>query len=117
MCSLHVLHVSVLVFSSYSSSLPHKLMIETENGPVGVSDLLTLAWIHPDNLSRVLSNAAFLSSPFGLTVLCSSFNICCTFNPPCSIDIVPPHPSRSLFGLWEQVVPVVFWLPLTQHGW
>lgn len=44
-------------------------MIETENGPVVVSDLLKLTWIHPDNLSRVLSNAAFLSSPFGLTVL------------------------------------------------
>lgn len=69
MCSLHVLHVSVLVFSSFSSSLPHKVMIETENCPVGVSDLITLTWIHPDNLSRVLSNAAFLSSPFGLSVL------------------------------------------------
>lgn len=45
-------------------------MIETENGPVGVSDLITLTWIRPDNLSRVLSNAALLSSPFGLTVLC-----------------------------------------------
>lgn len=108
MCSLHVLHVSVLVFSSYSSSLPHKLMIETENGPVGVSDLLTLAWIHPDNLSRVLSNAAFLSSPFGLTVLCSSFNICCTFNPPCSIDIVPPTLPAAFLAYGNRLCPWFF---------
>lgn len=74
----------------YSSSLPEFKhmqirMIETQNCPMGVSDLDKVTWIHLENLSRVLSNAVLFSSPLVAQccgLLCSRSNIClCLIHP------------------------------------